>query len=183
MTTTPATPVTWQQLAECLRTELADYGGLLALFEEQQRALFSRHANEVLRLSTEIEGQARAVQSSRQRREDAVAAYATGLGQPPAATLRSLLPFVAAEARPLLEALIDEVNHLIHRVRREVSFTVTRSSDSTLGQSFITPRRAKELHQEILRTLRPDSFTQTYAPNGRMTLGAVSPTPALQAAG
>jgi flagellar biosynthesis/type III secretory pathway chaperone len=171
MTTTPATPVTWQQLAECLRTELADYGGLLALFEEQQRALFSRHANEVLRLSTEIEGQARAVQSSRQRREDAVAAYATGLGQPPAATLRSLLPFVAAEARPLLEALIDEVNHLIHRVRR-----VSRHNHTLLS-------RTVELHQEILRTLRPDSFTQTYAPNGRMTLGAVSPTPALQAAG
>jgi flagellar biosynthesis/type III secretory pathway chaperone len=171
MTTTPATPVTWQQLAECLRTELADYGGLLALFEEQQRALFARHANEVLRLSTEIEGQARAVQSSRQRREDAVAAYATGLGQPPAATLRSLLPFVAAEARPLLEALIDEVNHLIHRVRR-----VSRHNHTLLS-------RTVELHQEILRTLRPDSFTQTYAPNGRMTLGAVSPTPALQAAG
>ena len=91
--------------------------------------------------------------------------------QPAAATLRSLLPHVPAEARPLLEALIDEVNHLLHRVRR-----VSRHNHALLG-------RAVELHQEILRTLRPDSFTQTYAPNGRVTLGIVQATPAMQAAG
>jgi len=34
----------------------------------------------------------------------------------------------------------------------EISFRVAQSADSTLGQSFITPRRAAELHQEILES-------------------------------
>ena len=32
----------WEYIAECLRAELADYGGLLHLFEAQQRSLCGR---------------------------------------------------------------------------------------------------------------------------------------------
>ena len=63
------------------------------------------------------------------------------------------------------------MNHLLHRVRR-----VSRHNHTLLA-------RTVELHQETLRLARPDAFTQTYAPNGRVTLGAVQSTPALQAAG
>jgi flagellar biosynthesis/type III secretory pathway chaperone len=171
MITTHETTATWQNIAGCLRAELADYGGLLALFEEQQRFLFERNADEVLRLSGAIEAQANALQHCRRQRENAVAEYAAAYGQPVTATLRSLLPYVEADARPLLEALIDEVNRLLHRVRR-----VSRHNHTLLA-------RTVELHQETLRLARPDAFTQTYAPNGRMTLGGVQATPALRAAG
>jgi flagellar biosynthesis/type III secretory pathway chaperone len=80
------------------------------------------------------------------------------------------LPSVEPEARPLVEALIDEVNHLIHRARR-----ITRHNHALLA-------RVVETHQEFLRVLRPEAFATTYAANGRMS-GAVRTPPALQAAG
>jgi hypothetical protein len=38
------------------------------------------------------------------------------------------------------------------------------------------------LHQDLLRQLRPDAFTKTYAPDGRVSL-ASSAVPALRVAG
>jgi flagellar biosynthesis/type III secretory pathway chaperone len=171
MSTTESTPATWQKIAECLRAELADYGSLLALFEDQQKFIFAHEAQEVLRLSAAIEQQARVVHDCRRFREGVVAAFATAHARPATTTLRSLLPLVDAEARPLLAALIGEVNHLLHRVRR-----VSRHNHTLLA-------RTVELHQETLRAVRPDAFTQTYSPNGRVTLGTAPIPAALLAAG
>ncbi len=171
MTTTNVESATWQKIAGCLRAELAEYGGLLSLFEDQQKFLFQRNADEVLRLSAAIEAQTHSLQGSRRERENTVAAFAADRGQPVTATLRSLLPFIETDARPLVEALIAEVNHLLHRVRR-----VSRHNHTLLS-------RTVEMHQETLRLARPDAFTQTYSPNGRVSLGAVQATPALRAAG
>jgi flagellar biosynthesis/type III secretory pathway chaperone len=161
----------WQFIAECLRGELADYGGLLHLFEEQQRALFSRNADVVLRLATDIEQQARAIADSRTRREQAVAAFAVENSRPLNSTLRSLLTFAPAEARPLLEALIAEVNILLHRVRR-----TSRHNHSMLA-------RAVEMHQETLQQIRPNAFTKTYSPAGRVSVVSAQSSVSLRAAG
>ncbi len=161
----------WINITECLRRELAEYGCLLRLFEDQQNALFAREANTVLRLSTEIEQQVRFLHESRRTREEAVATFAVSHGQPVSATLRSLIPLFAAEVQPLLEALVSEINVLIHRVRR-----VSRHTHTLLA-------RTVDIHQQMLRTLQPDSFLQTYAPNGRAALTTTRSAPALQAAG
>ncbi len=161
----------WQNIADSLRTEIAEYGGLLHLFERQQQGLFGREADVVLQLSAEIEGQVARLHECRTHREQAVVEFARAHGHPVTATLRSMLPSVAAEARPLIEALISEVNRLIHRTRR-----ITRHNHALLA-------RAVETHQEFLRVLRPDAFSSTYAANGRMSTGAIRPTPALQVAG
>jgi hypothetical protein len=160
----------WKNIADCLRAEVAEYGGLLHLFEQQQRCLFGREADGVLKLSTEIEAQVARLHDCRTHREQAVVDFAAAHGHPAGATLRSMLASVEAEARPLIEALIDEVNRLIHRTRR-----ITRHNHALLA-------RAVETHQEFLRVLRPEAFTSTYAANGRMG-GAVRITPSLQAAG
>ncbi len=161
----------WETIAECLRAEVEEYGALLNLFQEQQQSLFARDAEAVLNLSTTIEQQVLVLQDCRRRREQNVAAFASTVSQPASSTLRALLPFVVAEARPLLEALIAEVNVLVHRVRR-----ATRHNHALLA-------RTVEVHQETLRQLRPDSFTKTYAPSGRVSLAPVRPTPALRATG
>jgi hypothetical protein len=161
----------WEHIADCLRAELADYGGLLQLFESQQRSLFNRDPEAVLRCAGEIEAQARAVADSRTRREQAVAGFAAANGQPVTASLRSLLPHLAAEVRPLFAALISEVNLLLHRVRR-----TSRHNHTLLS-------RAVELHQETLQHLRPQSFVKTYSPAGRLAV-ATAPLPGtLRAAG
>ena len=161
----------WIPIAEALRHEIAEYGGLLHRFDQQQHALFARDPDGVLRCSTGIEEHVRAMQECRTRREELVAQFAESNHLPRTTTLRALLPRFAADVRPLLEALVNEVNVLIHRIRR-----ISRHNHLLLA-------RAVETHQQTLRALRPDSFTQTYASSGRSTLAPVRPTPALQAAG
>lgn len=165
MTTTP-----WEFIAECLRRELADYGGLLRLFEQQQQFLFARDPEAVLRLAGEIEQQARLLAECRSRREQVVAEFATSHGHPENAALRSLLPLIEANAQPLLEALINEVNALLHRVRR-----VSRHNHSLLS-------RAVEMHQDTLQSLRPSAFIRTYSPAGRVAVAA-APASTLRTAG
>lgn len=150
----------WEDIAEALRAELADYGDLLHRFEQQQEALLARDATAVLHLSSEIENQTRVVGETRQRRERVGAELARSLCQPETATLRSLLPHIEAAARPLLEALIAEVNVLLHRVRR-----ANRHNHALLA-------RTVEAHQEMLQQLRPTTFTKTYSPDGRVSVAA-----------
>jgi flagellar biosynthesis/type III secretory pathway chaperone len=161
----------WEFIAECLRAELADYGGLLHLFEEQQRSLFDRDADNVLRLANEIETQARSVAGSRSRREQAVASFAQANERAATTTLRAMLPLIDADARPLLEALINEVNTLLHRVRR-----TSRHNHTLLS-------RAVDVHQETLQHLRPNAFTKTYSPAGRVSVTAAHPASTLRVAG
>lgn len=161
----------WEFIAECLREELADYGGLLHLFEEQQLALFNRDADQVLRLATDIEAHARALAETRTRRERAVASFAEENGLPGTTTLRAMIPLIEPDARPLVEALIAEVNTLLHRVRR-----TSRHNHSLLTRSV-------EVHQETLQQLRPATFTKTYSPAGRISVASAHSAATLRAAG
>lgn len=164
---------TWELIAHSLRDELQEYGGLLCLFEEQQGALFRRDAMGVLHTVTSIEEQARAAASKRLCREQMVREFALSQGRSPDSTLRSLLDCFPAEVRPMFEALIAEVNLLVHRARRGVR------------QNTMLLQKAIEMHQETLRTLRPESFTKTYSPRGQISVTApatVAPS-ALQAVG
>jgi flagellar biosynthesis/type III secretory pathway chaperone len=162
----------WTIIADALRTEIAGFGGLLNLFEQQQQRLFARDTEGVIQLSTEIEAHTQQMQRDRTRREQLVAEFARTHEQPVTSTLRSLLNFLPAPVRPLLEALIADVNRLIHRVRR-----LTR-------QNHLLLARAVESHQDLMRTLRPDAFQQTYSAAGRKSVVSnARPAGALQAAG
>lgn len=146
----------WEIIAQCLRAELADYGGLLNLFEEQQCSVSGRDPQSVLRFATRIESQARLVALSRGRREQAVAVFAGENGRPVTASLRTMLSLIEADARPLLKALITEVNSLLHRVRRA----------SHHSHSLLT--RAVEVHRETLQHLRLPGSSRVTASSGRL---------------
>ncbi len=161
----------WNDIADCLRQEVSEYGALYRFYDEQQKRLFANDAEAVLRLSGDIEAQARALHECRLRREGVVTGFAAAHSQPTASTIRSLLPFVPPAARPLIEALIGEVNVLIHRVRR-----MSRHNHSLLS-------RTVELQQQMLRQFLPDTFSQTYAPDGRVSLHISSPIPSLRSCG
>jgi flagellar biosynthesis/type III secretory pathway chaperone len=161
----------WEFIAESLRQELAEYGGLLHLFEAQQRALFDRNPDAVLGYASQIERQAATLAACRDRREQAVAAFAVAQNRPATSPLRSLIPLIEPDARPLLEALINEVNALLHRVRR-----TSRHNHTLLG-------RAVELHQDVLQQLRPNAFTKTYSAAGRLSVSSARMPSTLQAAG
>jgi flagellar biosynthesis/type III secretory pathway chaperone len=159
----------WEILVEHLRAELQAYGGLLQLFTEQQDNLLRGDPDAVLSYAHEIEAQVRVTAELRERREASVRLIAETNAQPSASTLRQLLPFFSDDVKPLLAALIDEVNHLIRRVRRGAR----RNHEILL--------RAVQVHQETLRALRPASFSKTYSPHGEVSIS--SDQPAWQAAG
>ncbi len=161
----------WQPIAEALREELAESGRLLGLFEKQQQQLFDRNPGAVLSTGFEIEAQARAVSEARVRRELAVSTFADARGLPTTSTLRSLLHLFEPAARPLLEALISEVNLLLHRIRR-----LSRQNHTLLA-------RAIEMNQETLQLLRPTAFPRTYSAAGRVAPPPAGLVPTLKAAG
>ncbi len=150
--------LSWQSIADHLRNELQGYGGLLALFEEQQANLLRRNPDAVLELAHTIETQARATTEQRLQREMAVRSLAEGCGYASDTPLRELLPLFPSEVQPMLDALVDEINHLIHRVRRGA-----RQNQMLLG-------RAVEMRQQMLTALRPAAFVKTYSPRGEVTV-------------
>ena len=85
--------------------------------------------------------------------------------------MRSLLPLVQAEVRPLMAALIAEINHLVHRLRRAMA----------LNQRLLAC--TVEYQQEFMRRLWPAAFTKTYAADGRVSLGRLRREPSLLTAG
>lgn len=159
----------YTDLADALRAEIVGYGGLLNSFNEQQRLLIANDAEGVLRLSNALEEQIAGLEEQRSTREELVADLARALGQPEDSSLRSLLGAIEASYRPMLEALIKEVNVLVHRVRR------INRHNHTLLTAAVSSRR------EILRALRPEAFVQTYSPTG--SLSATSAPASLKASG
>src|ERR1043166_3368460 len=133
----------WELIAESLRQELAGYGGLLRLFQVQQRALLERDTEAVLYQGASIEMLARSLADCRRRREHLVSAFASEHGRPAESSLKSLLSLIDVNARPLLEALMSEVNHLLLRVRR-----ASRRNQSLLN-------RAVKAQRETLLLLAP----------------------------
>jgi hypothetical protein len=158
------------QLVAELREELAGYGGLLNLFDEQQGHLWQRDALSVIDTARAIEEMANETAVHRSAREEWVRKFALARGLPETATLRQLLPQFPYDLQQLLDALISEINHLIHRVRRRAQ----------QNQTLIS--RALDLQREAVAALRPGAFTRTYAPSGRMA-GTAESAGSLRVAG
>lgn len=140
-----------------LRAELAAYGGLLGAFEQQQQHLLRREVDQTSATSERIQALAAEAAEHRAAREAWVRDYAVAHGEDPAAPLRRLLPSFAEAQQPLVEALIREINVLIHRVRRRAH------------QNHGILARAVELHRSLQggRGLLPP--TRTYSPRGRVS--------------
>ncbi len=143
-------------LVGLLRAELSGYGGLLALFDRQQAQLWRREIGPVADTSLAIETLAAEVAGHRAARETWVAGFAGEHARPADSTLRNLLPLFPADQQSLLAALIEEINHLLHRVRRRA-----RQNHTILS-------RAVELHRDTLALLIPGHQPRTYAPSGQV---------------
>ncbi len=156
-------------LVNLLRAELSAYGGLLALFDRQQAQLWRREIDPVTDTSREIETLAAETAQNRAAREAWVTGFAQENARPADSTLRQLLPLFPADQQALLSALIGEINHLLHRVRRRA-----RQNHSILA-------RAVELHRDTLALLSPGR-PRIYAATGRVAASGDSAL-SLRAAG
>lgn len=148
-----------------LRDEIAGYGILLSLFEEQQGHLFSRNVDKVLQTAAIIDLRVSEASQCREARERWLAEFARTNGEHAGSSLRKLLAYFPAEERPLLEACIDEINRLIHQVRRR----------ARQNHSFM--EKMLELQRELVLGVSPGSAVTTYAASGQRSeeaLGASS---------
>jgi len=161
----------WKTIIVHLRQELVDYGALLGLYDEQQRALIARKPDTVLGLSSKIKEQLDRVIASREARERVVSEFALAHRMAADSTLRSLLAVIDKDAHGLFEALIAELNLLLHRVRR------THRQNHTLLNFTVN------MHRELLQVLRPNSFTRTYSPSGMVSIASGRVASTLCAAG
>lgn len=158
----------FDSLITLLRNELAGYGGMLVLFDEQQGHLWRRDAASVTTVARAIEERVQATAAVRTEREGWVSAFAIEQGCAADTSLRQLLARMPENLRPLIEALVNEINHLVHRIRRR----------ARQNQELLT--RAIELQREAIAQLRPGSTSRTYAADGRLAAASAS---TLRAAG
>ena len=167
----PTAAPAWSPVVDALRSELAEYGGLMRLFDEQQKKIFALDAEAVAGFVPQLDQQAELARGRREEREQAVRRYAAARGCPTDRPLRALLPEFPSEVRPLLEALIDEINHLLHRTKQR-----TRQNQMMLS-------RLVELHRELVPALRPQSFTKTYSRQGQVAVATIAAGPTYRATG
>jgi len=157
-------------LVDLLRTELAGYGALLALFDQQQDQIWRRELQPMVDTSRGLEHLAAEVAGHRAAREAWLVAFARTHDLPSESSFQQLLPLFPGDQQSLLVALVKETNHLLHRVRRRA-----RQNHTILA-------RTVQFHREALAILIPGRRPRTYAANGRMG-AAVAGAYTLRAAG
>lgn len=145
-------------LIAALREELSGYGALLNLLKEQQEAVLDRKPDSVLTISTAIESQIKTMQVHRQRRVAAMEELTRLAGIPKSSTLRILSPYFRPALRPLVEALVDEVNRLITQTRR------------CAEQNQVLLARSMELAEELMKRLHPHAVSKTYSARGKVNI-------------
>ncbi len=152
-----------QLLIDALREELQNYGEMLALLDRQQEFLIARAASEVFQSISLIKAQASAIQQARARREQCRRTVAQECRQPGEGGFAGLIPLLPADYQPLLQALVEENNELLMRVRRRAR------------QNHLMLRRSVELLQELLNTLLPSRQGSVYDGNGHRPASATAP--------
>ena len=142
-------------LIEALRDELQEHGGLLSLFDEQQKAILDRKPEVVIAVQESILLQVDTINQCRKHREQIAAEFAAATGQQPGSPLRVLIEGAAEVVRPLLNALIDEVNQLISKTRRRGQ------------QNQMLLARSIDISQRLLQKLNPGAKSRARQEQGR----------------
>jgi len=130
-----------EQVIEALREELQQYGEMLALLETQQGSLSGDDFNSLSTTSRALDSHCGVLAASRTNRENLQRHLAWSLGQPDSETFQNVLPFIPEDYRPLVLALIREINQLIEHVRVRLQFNHTQL------------RRSLELTEAMLNTI------------------------------
>jgi len=141
-----------------LRRELSEYGALLNLLSRQQEAVLDRKPHAVLDISAKIKDQIEIMHTQRRKREAAVDEVALVVGLPKKGSLRMLSPHFRPALRPLIEALVDEVNRLIGHTRRRAE------------QNQVLLARSLELAEELMTRINPRALNKTYSARGKVNL-------------
>lgn len=132
-----------QKLIGSLREELHQYGQMLVLLDEQQSRIIQRHNDELLSAAAAVTDQGTAIQTARRQREEAQRDLAKALQIGGDTPLTHLAPLLPADYRPLLNALMQENNHLLQRIQQRAR------------QNYLLLRRSLELLDQFINSFSP----------------------------
>ncbi|MBI5799644.1 MAG: flagellar protein FlgN [Verrucomicrobia bacterium] len=150
-----------QHLIDALRDELQQYGGMLALLDQQQEQVCARVTDDLLPTVMNLQEQGSVMQGARRLREECRTALARTFGLRDEAPFMELIPRLPASFRPLVQALVDENNDLLRRVQQRAR------------QNHILLSRSVELMQSLIGSLVPQTRPLTYGHAGRMASPAL----------
>ncbi len=146
----------FQEIVAMLQNELQEYGGLLHLFDRQQKCIVHQDPTGFLDINVDVDEQIAKLTHCRQQREGLVRRTAMELGKSGDITLSALSQSFAPEHQPLLKALIDEINDLIQRTQRR-----TRQNRMLLAQCVESAR-------QLLALRNPGAIPGTYGAQGQI---------------
>ena len=154
-------------LIDSLRNELQQYGEMLALLEAQQEDVCRRDPEAVLTSVAAVEAQGAAIQAARRSREQLQRQLAWSAGHPEGHAFDELLPLLPGDYRPLVSALIQEINELLERVRERAALNLQQL------------RQALSLIERFLTTLFPEAPSARLA--GDSDSSRINPPPSAAA--
>lgn len=108
------------EMTSALRVELQEYGGLIALLEEQQRTILRGEPDAFIDLGAAVHEQVTLLGAHRAARESVVRSFARAVGRSETETLSKLVDAAPAAVGGMLKALIEEINALIDRTQRRL---------------------------------------------------------------
>ena len=146
----------FQEIVAMLQNELQEYGGLLHLFDRQQKCIVHQDPTGFLDINADVDEQIAKLSHCRLGREELVRQTALALGKSKDITLSALSHSFAPEHQPLLRALIDEINDLITRTQRR-----TRQNRMLLSQCVESAR-------QLLAVSNPGAIPGTYGAHGQI---------------
>jgi flagellar biosynthesis/type III secretory pathway chaperone len=146
----------WDELAEALRDELAEYGGLLGLLEEERSAIMGRKVDALLQINLGVQEQTTSAERRKCIREEVCSRLARSVGCAPDATVTELLNHMPAEARSMFESLVEE------------GMEVAESAQKKVRRNAILISRAGDMNERLLSAMRPHTTTKMYTKRGNL---------------
>lgn len=153
-----------QSWIAALREELTQYGGLLALLEQQQQWIHQRATDSLVENISALNAQTAVVQVARHQRQQRQLELCAALGLPANSSVTDLTRELPAEVRTLVESLRDEINRCLRRAQ------------DTVRLNHLMLSRSVDLMQRMLASLLPAAVGPTYRPDGRPAQGADTPS-------
>jgi flagellar biosynthesis/type III secretory pathway chaperone len=144
-----------ERLLEGLRSELQEYGAMLALLDQQQQAVVTRAADDVLQSVNVVNAQTAVIEQARELRETRRREAAALLAQPAEVTFADLTPRLPQKFHAAINALVRENNQLLIRVRQRAR------------QNHLLITRSLELMQRVLNAFVPAAQPTTYTGAGK----------------
>jgi len=144
----------WDKLAEMLRTEFSEYGGLLNLLKEQQQGIVKRDPMWLNERNMLVEQQAIKANENRLQRERFVREFCIDLDLPQETKLKDLIECAPDVKKAMFEALLQVCKESTNKVQR------------MLNRNRMLLMRAQGVTQEMIRRIQPTATTNGYNRKG-----------------